>query len=92
MGYSKEDICSKLETAGFKIEHFEYTYGDWGNRYWRIGIKIPLLLLNKSKLFFLLLPFYYLLTLDIILLCMWLDIRDVNKNSGTGVLVIGKKE
>ena len=91
LGYSKEDICTKLETAGFKIEHFEYTYGKKGNLYWRIGIKIPMLLLNKSKLFFFLLPLYYLFTIDLIVLFMILDIREKNKASGTGVLVIGKK-
>lgn len=91
VGYSKEDICSKLESAGFKIEHFEYTYGKYGNNYWKIGIKIPMLLLNKSKLFFLILPLYYLFTMDMIILFMLLDLKEKNKQSGTGVLVIGKK-
>ncbi len=90
-GYSKEDICSKLEQAGFKIESFEYTYGNWGNLYWRIGIKIPMMLLNKSQIFFLILPFYYLLTICWVLLFMWLDVNEKNKKEGTGVLVVGCK-
>ena len=92
LGYSKEDICSKLELAGFKIESFEYTYGRWGNLYWKLGIKYPMLMLNKSMLFFLILPFYYSLTFWWILLFMWLDVNDKNKPEGTGVLAVGRKE
>lgn len=92
LGYSKEDICSKLELAGFKIESFEYTYGKWGSRYWRLGIKYPMQMLNKSQIFFLILPFYYLFTIWWTLLFMWLDVNEKNKNSGTGVLVVGIKQ
>lgn len=91
LGYSKEDICGKLESAGFSIESFEYTYGKWGNRYWRLGIKYPMLMLNKSKLLFIILPFYYLFTLWIVWLFMWLDVNEKNKKAGTGVLVVAKK-
>lgn len=91
LGYSKEDISTKLEAAGFEVESFNYTYGKWGNRYWRLGIKYPMLMLNKSQLFFIILPFYYSLTIWWTLLFMWLDVNDVNKPEGTGVLVVGKK-
>jgi len=37
------------------------------NRYWKYGIKYPMKMLNTSKLFFLLLPLYYLVTLPCIL-------------------------
>jgi SAM-dependent methyltransferase len=92
LGYSKEDICSKLESAGFEIESFEYTYGKWGNRYWRLGIKYPMLLLNKSQVFFIILPFYYFFTIWWTLLFMMLDINEKNKPAGTGVLVVGRKK
>jgi len=91
LGYSKEDICTKLETAGFKIERFEYTYGKWGNRYWRLAIKYPMLLLNKSQLFFIILPFYYLIIIWWVFLFMQLDINEKDKKTGTGVIVIGSK-
>lgn len=91
LGYSKEDICSKLEEAGFEIESFEYTYGKWGSRYWKLGIKYPMLMLNKSMLLFVILPFYYLLTIWWTVLFMWLDVNEKDKPSGTGVLVVGKK-
>lgn len=91
LGYSKEDICTKLQSAGFKIESFEYTYGKWGNLYWKLGIKYPMLMLNKSQIFFILLPFYYSVTIWWTLLFMWLDVNEKNKAEGTGVLVVGKK-
>jgi 2-polyprenyl-3-methyl-5-hydroxy-6-metoxy-1,4-benzoquinol methylase len=91
MGYSKEEISSKLEQAGFKIESFDYTYGKWGKLYWKLGIKYPMLLLNKSLIFFVILPLYYLITIWWTLLFMWLDVNDKNKPEGTGVLVVGKK-
>jgi len=91
LGYSKEDITSKLEQAGFKIESFDYTYGKWGRLYWKLGIKYPMLMLNKSQLLFIILPFYYLLTIWWTLLFMWLDVNDKNKTEGTGVLVVGLK-
>ncbi len=92
LGYSKEDISAKLEQAGFTVDSFEYTYGKWGNKYWRLGIKYPMLMLNKSQLFFIILPFYYLLTIWWTLLFMWLDVNEKNKPEGTGVLVVGKKQ
>ncbi len=52
LGYSKEDLESKLHAAGFDIYKFTYTYGRWGNIAWRLGIKYPMLMLNVSKIFF----------------------------------------
>ena len=90
-GYSKEDITGKMEGAGFIIERFEYTYGSWGNRYWRLAIKYPMMMLNKSQLFFIILPFYYFITFWWSLLFMWLDVNEKSKTSGTGILVVAKK-
>jgi len=91
LGYSRVDISAKLEEAGFKVESFEYTYGKWGKLYWKLGIKYPMLMLNKSQLLFVILPFYYLITIWWTLFFMWLDLHDANKPEGTGVLVVGKK-
>ena len=55
IGYSKEDLESKLHPIGFETYQSQYTYGFWGDKAWRLGIKYPLMLLNVSKLFFLLL-------------------------------------
>lgn len=89
-GYGVEEIRTKLSTVGFKVDEVKFTYGLWGSIAWRLGIKYPMLLLNVSKLFFILLPFYYVLTLPFTLLLMYLDYAGENK-TGTGLLVIATK-
>jgi len=89
-GYSAEEIQKKLESAGFKVESIRYTYGVWGDRYWKIGIKYPMQMLNISKIFFVILPFYYIIALPLILPMMWLDYNTDNK-TGTGLNVLAKK-
>ncbi len=60
-GYSIQEITEKLTTAGFKnIEAF-YTYGKPGNISWHLSMKYPVKMLNISYLFFIILPFYYLI-------------------------------
>lgn len=89
-GYGFDEIRIKLESVGFKVDTIKYTYGAWGNLAWRLGIKYPMLLLNASKLFFLLLPFYYLITFPFTLFLMFLDYRG-NNNAGTGLNVVARK-
>jgi SAM-dependent methyltransferase len=89
-GYGVEEIRTKLESAGFKVQQIKFTYGRWGSIAWRLGIKYPMVMLNTSKLLILLLPFYYLLTLPITLLLMYLDYRLENVQ-GTGLLVLARK-
>jgi 2-polyprenyl-3-methyl-5-hydroxy-6-metoxy-1,4-benzoquinol methylase len=90
VGYSFEDLEAKLKPLGFLIYQEKYTYGFWGDKAWRLGIKLPMLLLNTSKLFFILLPFYYLLTLPFTFLMMYVDYSGNNK-IGAGVNLIAKK-
>ncbi|HVO74845.1 MAG TPA: class I SAM-dependent methyltransferase [Ignavibacteriaceae bacterium] len=90
-GYSKEDLESKLNSAGFGIYKFTYTYGRWGNIAWRLGIKYPMLSLNASRIFFILLPFYYLLILPFTFLFMAADYYSFNKK-GSGINLIAQKK
>jgi len=89
-GYSVDDITRKLKSAGFHLEKVTYTYGPIGSAAWRLGIKVPMLMLNKNKLFFIVLPFYYILTLWLTLLLMCADYTVTNKR-GTGLLVVAAK-
>ncbi len=89
-GYSFEDLEAKLKPIGFSIYQKKYTYGFWGDKAWRLGIKYPMLMLNASKLFFLILPFYYLVTLPFTFLMMYVDYSGNNK-IGAGVNLIAKK-
>jgi SAM-dependent methyltransferase len=90
-GYSKGDLESKLHALGFSTHKCKYTYGFWGDKAWRLGIKYPMILLNISKLFLLILPLYYLLTFPFTLIMMELDFTTKSK-TGSGINYIAQKE
>jgi len=90
-GYSKGDLEAKLHLIGFSTYKSRYTYGFWGDKAWRLGIKYPMVLLNISKLFLLILPLYYLLTFPFTLIMMNLDFSTESK-TGSGINFIAKKE
>ena len=85
-GYNIHEIQQKLRTAGFERIEARYSYGEPGQISWRLSMKYPILMLGKSRLFFLLLPFYYLITFPFCLLLNWLDARTTH-DSGTGLIV-----
>jgi 2-polyprenyl-3-methyl-5-hydroxy-6-metoxy-1,4-benzoquinol methylase len=90
VGYSKEDLESKLHLIGFETYKSQYTYGFWGDKSWRLGIKYPIMMLNVSKIFFFLVPFYYLITLPFTFVMMFIDYSSKNKK-GSGINFIAKK-
>ena len=85
-GYNMADIEKKLKQAGFSEVLARYAYGPPGRISWRLSMKYPIMMLNASKLFYILLPFYYLLTFPFSLLLNVLDVRLEHK-SGTGLIV-----
>lgn len=89
-GYGADEIAAKLVEAGLAVERITYTYGPWGMRAWRAGIKVPLLLLNRSRAWFLFLPLYYAVVLPFVLAMMALDLSVVNA-TGAGLLVLARK-
>ncbi len=89
-GYSKEDLESKLHPIGFKTYQSKYTYGFWGDKAWRLGIKYPIMLVNISKLFLLVLPVYYIITFPFTLVMMLIDFKSNNK-VGSGINFIAIK-
>ena len=89
-GYSFEDLENKLKPVGFSVFRARYTYGFWGDKAWRLGIKYPMQMLNISKLFFIVLPFYYLITLLFTFGMMYLDFHSENK-VGAGINYIVRK-
>jgi SAM-dependent methyltransferase len=91
VGYSKEDFESKLHPLGFTTYQSRYTYGYWGDKAWRLGIKYPMLMLNLSKAFFLFLPFYFILTFPLTFLMMYVDYKSTNK-IGSGINFIAQKK
>jgi 2-polyprenyl-3-methyl-5-hydroxy-6-metoxy-1,4-benzoquinol methylase len=85
-GYNISEIQEKLKKAGFSRTEAHYQYGKPGQVSWRLSMKYPILMLGKSKLFFILLPFYYLVTFPFCLLLNQLDVTG-NHKSGTGLVV-----
>ena len=85
-GYGPEEIGAKLKKAGFSRVESRYTYGRWGRLSWYLSMKYPVSLLNMGKIFFLLLPVYYIITLPFALLLNFFDLWAQNR-SGTGLLV-----
>ncbi len=85
-GYGVNEIKMKLEKAGFNNINTRYTYGKPGQLSWKLSMKYPILLLNISKLFFIILPFYYLITFPFALLLNALDVKMKHK-TGTGLVV-----
>ena len=89
-GYGVEDINEKLQTAGFIDISTAYTYGWPGKISWKLSMKYPVLMLNASMIFALVLPFYYILVMPFALILNYFDVRFKHKE-GTGLLVIAKK-
>jgi SAM-dependent methyltransferase len=85
-GYNISDIEEKLKTAGFSEVRAGYSYGWPGKISWRLSMKYPIIMLNTSRLFYILMPFYYLLTFPVSMLLNILDVRLKHK-TGTGLIV-----
>jgi SAM-dependent methyltransferase len=89
-GYSIKDISEKLTLAGFRTIETSYTYGKPGNISWRISMKYPVKMLNASYLFFIILPFYYLIFSPVSVILNFFDLYLTHK-TGTGLLVTARK-
>lgn len=85
-GYNAGDIENKLRKAGFSHVEVNYSYGTPGKISWRLSMKYPILMIGKSKLYFILLPFWYLFSFPV---CYFLNHFDViiKHPTGTGLIV-----
>ena len=85
-GYNISDIEAKLKSVGFSSVEARYAYGTPGKISWKLSMKYPILLLGFSKLFFVILPFYYLIAYPISAILNFCDLAK-NHKSGTGLIV-----
>jgi len=85
-GYDIDAIQEKLKRAGFFRTEAHYTYGKPGQLGWKLSMKFPILMLNRSKIFFILLPIYYLFAYPLALICNTLDVM-LPQPTGTGLIV-----
>lgn len=89
-GYNIDEIQQKLKDAGFSSTRASFTYGTPGKISWKLSMKFPIMMLNTSKIFFIILPFYYLITFPFSLILNWFDVRKSYK-TGTGLNVVAIK-
>jgi SAM-dependent methyltransferase len=85
-GYNIDDIRAKALRNGFSRVEARYSYGAPGKISWKLSMKWPLLMLNTSKLFFIVLPFYYLIAYPIAFVLNWFDVNGKHP-TGTGLIV-----
>lgn len=85
-GYNIEEINEKLTTAGFSKVEARYSYGIPGKISWRLSMKYPITWLNRSKLFAILLPFYYLVVYPFCFIFNYFDLYGTH-STGTGLIV-----
>ncbi len=85
-GYGIDEIEEKCKRAGFSKVDARYSYGVPGKISWKLSMKYPMLMLNKSKAFFIILPIYYLVTMPFSLLLNVFDVKG-SHTTGTGLIV-----
>ncbi len=85
-GYNISEIEDKLKTAGFSKVEARYGYGKPGNISWRLSMKYPITMLNASKIFFIIIPFYFLIAYPIAFVLNYIDVKGKHK-TGTGLVV-----
>lgn len=85
-GYNMKEIEDKLKSAGFSKVNAKYSYGAPGKISWKLSMKYPILMLNASKLFFIILPIYYIVTYPFAFILNYVDVHSKHK-TGTGLIV-----
>jgi SAM-dependent methyltransferase len=85
-GYGISEIQDKLKMAGFRKTEARYNYGIPGKISWKLSMKYPILLINASRFFFLILPVYYIITFPFALVLNFLDVG-MKHPTGTGLIV-----
>jgi len=84
-GYGMQEITDKMKGAGFSKTEVYYQYGPAGKLGWKLSMKYPVIMLNASYLFFIVLPFYYLLTFPFVLVLNTIDVKGKH-STGTGLI------
>jgi len=90
-GYGIREITDKMKRAGFSKTEVYYQYGPSGKLGWKLSMKYPIIILNTSYLFFIILPFYYLLTFPFVLILNYFDVKGKH-TTGTGLIAKGWKQ
>jgi SAM-dependent methyltransferase len=90
-GYGVQEIADKMKSAGFGKTEVTYQYGTPGKIAWKLSMKFPIIMLNASYIFFIILPFYYLAVMPFVLVLNYFDLKLKHK-TGTGVIAKAWKQ
>ena len=85
-GYNIKEIEEKILASGFSKVAARYSYGTPGKISWRLSMKYPIKMLGVSKLFFILLPFYYVIAYPVSFILNYFD-TNAHHKTGTGLIV-----
>lgn len=85
-GYDIKDMTEKLKKAGFNRVEAKYSYGKPGKIAWKLSMKFPIIVLNVSQLFFILLPLYYSIVYPLAFILNYIDLQGTHKEGG-GLIV-----
>ena len=85
-GYNIKEIEEKILSAGFSKVEAKYSYGAPGKISWKLSMKYPILMLGLSKIFFIILPFYYVIVYPISFVLNYFDVNGKH-TTGTGLIV-----
>lgn len=89
-GYSLQALEDKLREAGLRPVESRYTYGPYGSLAWKLLIKQPMQMLDRSWALLPLVLLYYLPALPLGLLLNAMDVEHDNA-TGTGVVVVAQR-
>ncbi len=90
-GYTPYSIRQKLEKAGFSDIKTEFSYGRFGHIAWKLSMKYPVMLYNKSRWLFLFIPFYYIIVLPFCIALNYADLKKRN-SSGRGLIITARNK
>ncbi|MCY4158572.1 MAG: class I SAM-dependent methyltransferase [Bacteroidetes bacterium] len=89
-GYNLDELIQKLINAGLEIVEAKYSYGIFGAIAWRLLIKYPMLLLDRSLFLAPLVVLYYIPVLPLGLLMNLADLSRTN-DRGTGLIIVARR-
>jgi hypothetical protein len=89
-GYEMAEIKQLFREHGFHKVKAHYYEGFAGQLGRSIGVKIPLGIIRISRLFAVLLPFYYLIAIPLVIALNWVDSHTAQV-SGKGILLLARK-
>jgi SAM-dependent methyltransferase len=89
-GYTMEELRDKLKAAGFKTIKCRYLYGATGRLAWKIGINIPVTLLNTSYFLLPIVVLYAIIASPIVFLLNFYDMA-IGHTSGQSLFLRAEK-